>query len=80
MPTHLDFLVALDDHLRNHHLGYLDYGHELYNIAQAAGLCKAGSEQPAQWTGEMVSRRYVKHSRLSAGDRRPLPDGFRART
>ena len=75
MPTHLDFLVALDDHLRNNHLDYLVYGHELYNIAQAARLCEAGSEQPAQWAGELVSRGYVTHSRLSAGDRRPLPDG-----
>lgn len=75
MPTHLDFLVALDDHLRNNHLDYLIYGHELYTIAQAAGLCEPVSEQPAQWAGELVSRRYVTHSRLSAGDRRPLPDG-----
>jgi hypothetical protein len=48
VPTHLDFLVAFDDHLTGNGLDYLIYGHELYNIAQAAGLCQAGSEQPAQ--------------------------------
>lgn len=76
MPRALDLLVALDDHLAANGLDYLIYGHELHGIAVTAGLCQPGSQQPAQWMGELVSQRYVAHGPLGFGDRLPLPRGY----
>jgi hypothetical protein len=75
VPNCLDFLVVLDEHLAASSLDYVIYGHELYGIAESAGLCARGSEQPAQWIGELVSRGYVTHGPLGGGDRRLLPEG-----
>ena len=34
-----------------------------------------GARLPAQWTGQLVARRYVTHGPLGGGDPRPLPEG-----
>lgn len=75
VPNYLDFLVVFDDHVSHSSLGYVSDGHELYEIAQAAGLCTPGEESPARWTGQCVSMGYITHEPPPGGDRRPMPDG-----
>ncbi len=72
VANYLDFLVALDNHLAKSSLGYVIYGHELYGIAQQAGLVVGSDMSSARWAGECVGFGYVEHGPLSLGDPRPL--------
>jgi hypothetical protein len=76
MPSSREFLVALDDHLTERDLDSVIYGATMYEIASAASLCAAGSEQAAQWTGLLVTAGYVAHGPKGAGDPQPLPPGM----
>ena len=76
MPSSREFLVAFDDYLTDRDLDYVIYGATMYEIAAAAGLCAAASEQAAQWTGLLVTAGYVAHGPKGAGDPRSLPVGM----
>ncbi|HET8861633.1 MAG TPA: abortive infection family protein [Solirubrobacterales bacterium] len=75
MANHLDFLTALDDHVRVSPLGVVPQGAELHTIAREAGLVEPGVETAARWTGQLVNLGFVKHGPKSFGDPRPLPVG-----
>ncbi len=75
VANYLDFLVAFDEHIRTSSLGFVIYGHELFGIAQQAGLIAPADQSPARWTGELVALGYMSHGPLGLGDRRPLPPG-----
>ena len=75
VANYLDFLVVFDDHIRRSSLGFVTYGHELYGIAQQAGLATPSDESPARWTGELVAAGYLSHGPLGLGDPRPLRPG-----
>jgi hypothetical protein len=75
MANYLDFLVAFDDHIRDSSLGFVIYGHELYGIAQQAGLVVAGDDSPARWAGELVADGCISHGPAGMGDQRPIPHG-----
>jgi hypothetical protein len=60
MPSHLDFLLALDEHLTEHHLECVRQPHELYDIAERAGLnALRGDRSAARWTGQLIHLGYV---------------------
>lgn len=73
MANHLDFLSALDEHVRSSSLGMVMSGGELHTIARDAGLVGPHEETAARWTGQLVGLGFVKHGPLSFGDQRPLP-------
>jgi Abortive infection C-terminus len=75
MANYLDFLVAFDDHIRESSLGFIIYGHELYGIAQRAGLVAAGDDSPARWAGELVADGCIAHGPPGLGDQHPTPTG-----
>jgi hypothetical protein len=75
MPNHLDFLRALDDHIRGSSLGMVMQGSELHTIAQHAGLIPWGDQTAARWTGQLVALGYVTWHLQSGSDRRPIPVG-----
>jgi hypothetical protein len=75
MANHLDFLRALDDHVRGSNLGLVPRGIDLHSIATQAGLAEWPDQSAARWTGQLVDLGYVRHGLPNAGDRRPLPQG-----
>jgi hypothetical protein len=75
MANYLDFLVALDDHLRDGNLGYVMEGSEMFAISELAGLTQRGDETPAQWVGLLTRDRYIAHSEPGFGDVGPIPNG-----
>lgn len=68
MANYLDFLVAFDEHITASSLDFVIYGHEMHQIAQAAGLIGPGDQSATRWTGELVQMGYATHGPLSAGD------------
>lgn len=75
IANHLDFLRALDDHVRASTFGLVQRGIDLHTIATQAGLADWVDQAAARWTGQLVDLGYVKHGLPGAGDRRPLPRG-----
>ena len=76
VANYLDFLVAFDDHIRPSSLGHVTYGHELEDIAKAAGLMAADDQySAARWAGECVAYGYITHNPPGGGDLRPVPSG-----
>ncbi|MHB8735914.1 MAG: abortive infection family protein [Terriglobales bacterium] len=58
-PNYLDFLVALDDHIFNSNLDYVQDWSELHRIAQDTGLETRELPQAARWTGELYNHEYL---------------------
>jgi hypothetical protein len=75
MANHLDFLEALDAHVRSSAIGVIQQGGELNTLAWDAGLAELGNEAAARWTGQLVDLGFLSHGPKSAGDPRPLPVG-----
>jgi hypothetical protein len=76
VPSHLDFLLALDDHITANHLECVRQPHELYGVAESAGLnAFRGDQSAARWTGQLVHLGYVVWGLRAAADRRPIPTG-----
>jgi hypothetical protein len=75
MANHLDFLRALDDHVRGSNLGVVSRGIDLHTIATQAELVESGDQAAARWTGRLVDLGHFTHGLPNAGDRRPLPRG-----
>jgi hypothetical protein len=75
VANHLDFLEALDEHVRASPLGVVQGGGELHTIAREAGLVGPAEESAARWTGQLVQLGFVSHGQVSFGDPRPLPVG-----
>lgn len=75
MPNYLDFLLVLDDHIRDRPDGCVRGGYEMHEIAREAGLVEPSNEAAANWTGLLVELEYVTHGPLSMGDRRPVIPG-----
>jgi hypothetical protein len=75
MANHLDFLEALDDHVRASPLGNVPQGGELHTIAWDGGLVESGNEAAARWTGQLVRLGLLTHGPKSLGDPRPVPVG-----
>lgn len=76
MANYLDFLVVVDEHIRPSSLGRVIHGHELEDIARAAGILAANDiHSPARWAGECVAFGYLKHSQQGRHDRRPVTQG-----
>jgi hypothetical protein len=75
MANHLDFLRALDDHVRGSNLGLVSRGIDLHSIATQAGLAEWPDQSAARWTGQLVDLGYVRHGLPNAGDGRSLPQG-----
>jgi len=75
MPNHLDFLEALDTHVRASAVGVIQQGGELHMVARHAGLVESGSEAAARWTGQLVNLGFLAHGPKSVGDPRPVPIG-----
>ncbi len=75
MANHLDFLEALDAHVRSSAIGVIQQGGELNTLAWNAGLAEPGNEAAARWTGQLVDLGFLSHGSKSAGDPRPLPVG-----
>ena len=75
MPNHLDFLRALDEHVRGSSLGMVSQGHELHTVAQTAGLVAWPDQAAARWTGQLIHLGYVSCTGRGIGDVRPVPIG-----
>ena len=76
MPSHLDFLLALDEHPTEHHLECVRQPHELYDIAERAGLnALRGDRSAAGWTGQLIHLGYVVWGLRVGGDQYPIPGG-----
>jgi hypothetical protein len=76
VPSHLDFLPALDDHLTEGHLECVRQPHEMYDVAERAGLnAVRGDRSAARWTGQLVNLGYVVWGNRVGGDRFPIPAG-----
>lgn len=72
----LDFLLILDERVRQNNLGYIQDGATLKHLAMESGLVdRQDSWTVARWTGELVDLGYIKHSPPGLGDRRPVPKG-----
>jgi hypothetical protein len=78
VANYWDFLVAVDDHLVDSPLGYVAQPHELYPIAERAGLAPVGvgNRSAANWTGLLVDKGLLEMGPLGGGDRRPIPPGY----
>jgi hypothetical protein len=59
-------------------LGYVAQPHELYPIAERAGLAPVGvgNRSAANWTGLLVDKGLLEMGPLGGGDRRPIPPGY----
>jgi predicted nucleotide-binding protein len=76
MPMALDFLLVLDQAVRENNLGYVPDGATLKTLALESGLADRQDQwSAARWTGELVDLGYVSHTSPGLGDRRPLPKG-----
>lgn len=75
MPNHLDFLEALDAHVRASAIGVIQQGGDLHTIAWDTGLLDSGNQAAARWTGQLVDLGFLTHGPKSAGDPRPMPTG-----
>jgi hypothetical protein len=73
--NYLDFLLALDSHIRGTPDGCVRGGYEVHEIARKAGLVEAGNEVAANWTGILVELAYLTHGPASMGDQRPAIPG-----
>lgn len=62
MATYLDFLIALDDHLRASVAGEVTMAYEMHTIASGAGLSTGPQSQAPYWTGQLADRGYIMHS------------------
>ncbi len=77
VPSHLDFLLALDEHLTANELECVRQPHELYAIAEQAGLnAVRGDQSAARWTGQLIQLGYLVWGLRAAADRRPVPVGL----
>lgn len=72
----LDFLLVLDERVRENNLGYIQDGATLKQLAPDFGLVdRQDNWSAARWIGELVALGYVEHSPPGLGDRRPIPHG-----
>lgn len=67
VPDHLDFLVALDEYLRNNSRGEVSHGSEMTDLARAARLLDRPGQTAASWTGQLVRLGLVDHGPQSGG-------------
>jgi hypothetical protein len=71
----LDFLIALDEHIREDNFGYVGDASGLQRVAHETGLVAPDDPwSAARWTGELVELGYIKHSKPGLGDTRPVPE------
>lgn len=75
VPNYLDFLIALDDHLRASVDGEVTYAHKLHSIARAAGLGTSSRSQAPYWIGQLADRGYISHSPPPMNGRPAPPPG-----
>ncbi len=76
-PNYLDFLVALDDHLKTTGWGYVPSGHLLFSVAREAGLTSEHVDQVVvRSVGQLVHDGLIAHGVQGAGDRQPMPPGL----
>jgi len=74
-PNYLDFLVALDEHISNDPLGYVQDWSGLHRIAQEGGLETPTLPQAARWTGQLYHHKYVTLKTLGLGTHNDPPAG-----
>ncbi len=75
MAQNLDFLIALDEQIRENNLGYVGDASGLQRVAHETGLAAPNDPwSAARWTGELVELGYIKHSKAGLGDTRPVPE------
>lgn len=67
VPDHLDFLLALDAHLRASSRAEVTHGSEMTDIAREARLFDRADQTAASWTGHLVRLGLVAHGPRSAG-------------
>jgi hypothetical protein len=75
VANYLDFLIALDDHLRASVTGEVTFANDLHGIARAAGLFTPPQSQAAYWTGQLVDLGYVTPSPPPINGRSAPPRG-----
>lgn len=73
MPNHLDFLEALDAHIRESGTDQVDHGYGMTLIARDAGLLRNEGENAGRWTGQLVSMGLVAHGPQAPGRPDPPP-------
>lgn len=70
MPNYLDFLLALDAHLRDTPSGTVHTGYAMHEIARDAALVPFGDTTAAGWVGRLVDDGLLTHH---ADPREPPP-------
>jgi hypothetical protein len=68
VANYLDFLLAVDDYIRDNPSGCVSSGTDMWTVAARAGLAKWGDPDPPRWTGELVYLDYLIHAPKSSGD------------
>jgi hypothetical protein len=71
VANYLDFLLAVDDSIRDNPSGCVSSRTDMWTVAASAGLAKWGDPDPPRWTGELVHLAYLIHAPKSSGDVRP---------